>query len=35
MYDIVKHIPRGKVMTYGQIGKICKIHPKIIISKKL
>ncbi|RJO61913.1 MGMT family protein [candidate division WS5 bacterium] len=27
---IVSQIPRGKVMMYGQIGKIAGIHPRLV-----
>lgn len=30
IYDIVKRIPKGKVMTYGQIAKICKTGPRVV-----
>ena len=28
VYEIVRMIPPGKVMTYGQIGKIAGVHPR-------
>ncbi len=28
VYEIVRMIPPGKVMTYGQIGKITGVHPR-------
>lgn len=30
VYEIVKEIPRGKVMTYGQVGNILNINPRLV-----
>jgi len=30
VYKVVSHIPKGKVMTYGQIGKITGINPRLV-----
>ncbi len=30
VYKIVSEIPSGKVMTYGQIGKIARINPRLV-----
>ncbi len=30
VYSIVKKIPKGKVMTYGQIAKILKTSPRAV-----
>lgn len=30
VYKIVEKIPKGKVMTYGQIGEIVKLSPRIV-----
>lgn len=30
VYRIVKKIPRGKVMSYSQVGRILGIHPRAV-----
>jgi len=30
VYSIVKKVPKGKVMTYGQIAKILKTSPRAV-----
>ena len=30
VYRIVSEIPKGNVMTYGQIGNIVGIHPRLV-----
>jgi methylated-DNA-protein-cysteine methyltransferase-like protein len=30
VYDIVRKIPEGKVMTYGQISKIVGVDPRMV-----
>lgn len=30
IYDIVKTIPRGEVVTYGWIAKKAKTHPRVV-----
>lgn len=30
VYRIVSEIPKGKVMTYGQIGKIVGVNPRLV-----
>lgn len=30
IYQIVSHIPKGKVMTYGQIAKIANVNPRVV-----
>ncbi len=30
VYEIVSKIPKGKVMTYGQIAKILNINPRFV-----
>ena len=30
VYNLVKKIPKGKVMTYGQIGQILDLNPRVI-----
>lgn len=30
VYKIVKDIPKGKVMTYGQVGKIAGVSPRLV-----
>ena len=30
VYNLVKKIPKGKVMTYGQIGQILDLNPRVV-----
>ena len=30
VYNLVKKIPQGKVMTYGQIGQILDLNPRVV-----
>lgn len=30
VYNLVKKIPKGKVMTYGQIGQILGLNPRVV-----
>ena len=30
VYNLVKKIPRGKVMTYGQIGQVLDLNPRVV-----
>lgn len=30
VYRVVKEIPKGKVTTYGQIGKILDMNPRLV-----
>ncbi len=31
IYDVVKHIPEGKVMTYGQVARIANVAtPRVV-----
>ena len=30
IYNLVKKIPKGKVMTYGQIGQILDLNPRVV-----
>ncbi len=30
VYNLVKKIPKGKVMTYGQIGQILSLNPRVV-----
>lgn len=30
VYKVVREIPAGQVMTYGQIGKICGVSPRMV-----
>ena len=30
VYKLVKKIPKGKVMTYGQIGQILDLNPRVV-----
>lgn len=30
IYKIVKKIPRGKVATYGQVGQILDLNPRVV-----
>jgi methylated-DNA-protein-cysteine methyltransferase related protein len=30
VYDLVSKIPRGKVTTYGEIGKALKMSPRVV-----
>ena len=30
VYNIVSDIPKGKVMTYGQIAKMAKVNPRVV-----
>lgn len=30
VYNLVKKIPKGKVMTYGQIGQILDLNPMVV-----
>lgn len=30
IYALVKKIPKGKVMTYGQIGQILDLNPRVV-----
>ena len=30
VYDLVKKIPKGKVSTYGSIGKVLGLHPRLV-----
>ncbi len=30
VYNLVKKIPRGKVMTYGQIGQMLDLNPRVV-----
>ena len=30
VYSVVKKIPKGKVMTYGQIGQILDLNPRVV-----
>ena len=30
IYKIVRKIPDGKVGTYGQIGKLAHVHPRVV-----
>ena len=30
VYSLVKKIPKGKVMTYGQIGQILDLNPRVV-----
>ena len=30
VYNLVKKIPKGKVMTYGQIGQILDFNPRVV-----
>ena len=30
VFSLVKKIPKGKVTTYGEIGKALRIHPRVV-----
>jgi O-6-methylguanine DNA methyltransferase len=30
IYKIVRKIPAGKVGTYGQVGKLAGVHPRVV-----
>lgn len=30
VFEVVKKIPKGKVMTYGQVGKISGVNPRMV-----
>ncbi len=30
IYNLVKKIPKGRVMTYGQIGQILDLNPRVV-----
>lgn len=30
VFDVVKTIPKGKVTSYSEIGKVVRIHPRIV-----
>lgn len=30
VYNLVKKIPKGKVSTYGQIGQLLNINPRVV-----
>lgn len=30
VYELVKKIPQGKIATYGQIGKLLSLNPRVV-----
>ncbi len=30
VYELVKTIPHGKVSTYGEVGRVLKINPRVV-----
>lgn len=30
VYELVRQIPKGKVMTYGEIGRVLHISPRVV-----
>lgn len=30
VYKLLKRVPRGKVTTYGELGKAAKLHPRVV-----
>jgi len=30
VFSLVKKIPKGKITTYGEIGKALRIHPRVV-----